>query len=485
MKAYPSVKPFVPEYTLVVPKSETLKFDSHFESGNLRKAVKVSENEYNLLLDYDIETEGHTQWFYFSVKNYKQNHTVRFNIINLMKYESLYNNGMRPLAYSMATQEWQRAGFSISYYQNKTPRNIPQTATRVPRFYYTLTYSYTFDTESDTVFFAHCYPFTYSELRKQLDQYIMQYPALIRVNNLCSTLAGNPCPIVTITQNVALCEPWEQEREKLEKTAAGRRILRMREFKQRSLERARSLKPGKRCTKKCVVMTARVHPGESNSSFMMKGAIDFLLSDKREAKVLRKNFVFKIVPMLNPDGVRYGNYRCSLLGVDLNRRWKHPSPQLHPTVYYTKKLIQASSEDNEITLFCDMHGHSMKKNVFMYACSYPDRSLDSIRSNLYIKLMPYLMQSNSKFFSYKDSHFRVDKFKESTARVVVFREFDILASYTLEASFYGPSSGNKDAHMDTNDLESVGRDLLKQLLVYINPAMFTSCLLYTSDAADE
>ena len=53
---------------------------------------------------------------------------------------------------------------------------------------------------------------------------------------------------------------------------------------------------------------------------MMKGALDFLISDSDEAKILRKNFIFKIVPMLNPDGVRYGNYRTSLLGVDLNRR---------------------------------------------------------------------------------------------------------------------------------------------------------------------
>ena len=63
-----------------------------------------------------------------------------------------------------------------------------------------------------------------------------------------------------------------------------------------------------------------MHPGETNSSFMMKGAIDFLLSDTREAKLLRKKFIFRIIPMLNPDGVIYGNYRCSLLGVDLNRR---------------------------------------------------------------------------------------------------------------------------------------------------------------------
>lgn len=37
--------------------------------------------------------------------------------------------------------------------------------------------------------------------------------------------------------------------------------------------------------KKGVVVTARVHPGETNSSWMMKGLLDFLLSDSEDAKV--------------------------------------------------------------------------------------------------------------------------------------------------------------------------------------------------------
>ena len=77
--------------------------------------------------------------------------------------------------------------------------------------------------------------------------------------------------------------------------------------------------------KKAVVLTSRVHPGEPQASFMLKGAMDFLLGDSELAIELRKNFVFKIVPMLNCDGVIYGNYRCSLLGVDLNRKWMQPN----------------------------------------------------------------------------------------------------------------------------------------------------------------
>jgi len=59
-----------------------------------------------------------------------------------------------------------------------------------------------------------------------------------------------------------------------------------------------------------VFISARVHPGESPSSFTMKGIIKFLL-DKNDtrAKILREHFVFKLVPMLNPDGVHDGHYR--------------------------------------------------------------------------------------------------------------------------------------------------------------------------------
>lgn len=93
--------------------------------------------------------------------------------------------------------------------------------------------------------------------------------------------------------------------------------------------------------RKSVIITGRVHPGETFGSHMMKGVLDFLTDPlKKEARLLRENFVFKVIPMLNPDGVINGNYRCSLAGCDLNRRWKNPSKLLHPTIYYTKKLVK-------------------------------------------------------------------------------------------------------------------------------------------------
>jgi hypothetical protein len=57
------------------------------------------------------------------------------------------------------------------------------------------------------------------------------------------------------------------------------------------------------------------------ASHIIEYIIDFLLGNTSTAKFLRDNFVFKIVPMLNIDGVIVGNYRCNLSGADLNRQW--------------------------------------------------------------------------------------------------------------------------------------------------------------------
>jgi murein tripeptide amidase MpaA len=56
--------------------------------------------------------------------------------------------------------------------------------------------------------------------------------------------------------------------------------------------------------------------------------------------LLRRNVMLKILPMLNPDGVILGNYRCSVTGVDLNRQWAEPHETNHPTVFHLKRLMR-------------------------------------------------------------------------------------------------------------------------------------------------
>ena len=102
----------------------------------------------------------------------------------------------------------------------------------------------------------------------------------------------------------------------------------------------------------------------------MQALIDFLVSTDPHAKILRRNFVFKIIPMLNPDGVINGNSRCSLAGVDLNRQWDEPNALSHPTIYHAKALIKKLQA--RIILYSDFHGHSKKSHSFIYGSEFEE-----------------------------------------------------------------------------------------------------------------
>jgi len=102
-----------PQYTLSIPDQQNiLIFDSRFENGNLRKVAKVSNVEYNLWLENDLNTKGHTQWYYFKVvykdvalHAEKKTHRVKFNMLNLAKTTSLYQLGMKPCIWSKRRHE--------------------------------------------------------------------------------------------------------------------------------------------------------------------------------------------------------------------------------------------------------------------------------------------------------------------------------------------------------------------------------------------
>lgn len=58
--------------------------------------------------------------------------------------------------------------------------------------------------------------------------------------------------------------------------------------------------------------------------------------------------MLQLVPMLNPDGVIVGNYRCSLAGLDLNRVWQEPTRQLQPTISAFKTMITKFQQEREV-----------------------------------------------------------------------------------------------------------------------------------------
>jgi len=86
-------------------------------------------------------------------------------------------------------------------------------------------------------------------------------------------------------------------------------------------------------------------------------------------------------------------------------------------------------------------------------------------------------------FSFKNSKFGGNKFKESTARVSLYNEFRVPAVYTLEASF----SGNHEGIFFTPQiLKSIGRDVCRSLIPYCGLNIpFTPEVTNTPDTAQD
>ena len=64
---------------------DVLLFESRFESGNLKKAIQVDKNEYELILKPDYGTKNFTQWFYFKISNTRRYREYTVHIINFVK----------------------------------------------------------------------------------------------------------------------------------------------------------------------------------------------------------------------------------------------------------------------------------------------------------------------------------------------------------------------------------------------------------------
>ncbi|KRX07375.1 hypothetical protein PPERSA_06990 [Pseudocohnilembus persalinus] len=183
---------------------------------------------------------------------------------------------------------------------------------------------------------------------------------------------------------------------------------------------------------------ARQHPGEVTGSWMVEGAIDYLLEDTFEARFLREQCIFKIFPMINVDGVIHGNNRCSLSGADLNRKWKNPNSKLFPEVYHAYHQIRKMNQERNINLVVDFHGHSKKLNAFFYGNSCIKRPEEP-------KIFPMVVSKHNRAVKFDQCRFKIQPGFDSTARQALQKMVKIKRIYTLEASQYGYMNliGNK------------------------------------------
>ena len=445
-------------------------FESKFESGNLRMAIKLNsdiDNEYDLIIRKDYNCEKNYSWFFFSIECDREC-DIKFNILNFIKKKIMFDEKekIRILVYN-EKDKWTRNTYNVQYYENSIKilaswedkekmgsndeenifndkfkedeknndifkifdkdkgekEDVPDT-----EFFFTLSFCYHVNKNNinSPIYFALCFPYTYSTLQDYLHKLSITKTNKnkIKFSTLNKTICGNPLDILYITN-----------------FASTQSVINARQS---------------------IIFTARVHPGETSGSYVIESVINNLLNNSEQSNNLLDKYIFKIIPMLNPDGVIHGHYRNNILGKDLNRMWQDPRDNETPTIYYLKKLISI----NKPFFFCDFHGHSNMPNCALYCCSPPKKKKNkffnfpngNIKSYHFYeeKVFMRIMEEESKYYQKSGEKYNIQKSKLKSARGVIYNEFNVYFSYALETGLM--AKWNKQ-----NILGIVNNNLIVQL----------------------
>jgi murein tripeptide amidase MpaA len=100
----------------------------------------------------------------------------------------------------------------------------------------------------------------------------------------------------------------------------------------------------------------RQHSWESGSSFVGEGLVRWLLGNSPQAQAARRDFVWKILPAADPDGLVHGGVRFNRKGYDLNRNWDRVLPELSPEIASQQRAIYSWLDSgNTVDLFLSLH----------------------------------------------------------------------------------------------------------------------------------
>lgn len=170
---------------------------------------------------------------------------------------------------------------------------------------------------------------------------------------------------------------------------------------------------------------------------------DLLSEYGPQARVLLDKFVFKIIPLLNPDGVERGYWRNDTQGLNLNRVYSEPDPILHPTIYAAKVAILHEYRKQKLHIYTDLHAHATKRGCFVFGNTIANK-----KQQIQQILLPKLISLNCVNFDLRECNFNDDvnnkkdkkgDSRASSGRATIFRETgtgDVPYCFTLEGNYF-------------------------------------------------
>ena len=156
-----------------------------------------------------------------------------------------------------------------------------------PKTYYSMSFDYKFDQGGDQLYIAYTVPYTFSMIQSHLS----------RLKTLDAEFPNQKC---------------------MSFSSIGKSNGNL------DLSMIKITNPNPNPSKPAIFIIGRQHSGETYSSFIIHGLINFLISKDPIANSLREALEFWIVPAVNPDGIVLGNYRCNIQGKDMNRYFSTP-----------------------------------------------------------------------------------------------------------------------------------------------------------------
>lgn len=301
-------------------------FNTAFESGSIGRIDKLGENEFRLHVLGQQDSRGRNRqatWFYFRMENVGGRElTLHFTDFigeynDVPSQKAPVGSSYRPW-FSEDNVHWKNVD-ELTW----DAANDQATITLRPR--------------GDTLWVAHVPPYTHTRLQQLLEE-IGRSPHA-RVEVIGESVLGRDLHLVTIAN---LAPPD--------------------------------------ANKKVVWLMARQHPWETGTSFIMEGALRFLVSDDPAAQRLRDDTIVKLMPMMNPDGVVRGDTRFNANGYDTNRQWDLVDLrdkqwlEKMTEIWYVKGRVLAEHRRQPIALMVNLHNTESNEYMDSMVEAEPERA---------------------------------------------------------------------------------------------------------------